>query len=39
MSENNEQTKDNFDFQGNYQKKYENIKNLVSNFNQNLYVH
>jgi len=29
MSENNEQTKDNFDFQGNYQKKYENIKNLV----------
>lgn len=29
MSENKEQTKDNFDFQGNYQKKYENIKNLV----------
>ncbi len=27
--ENKDQTKDSFDFQGNYQKKYENIKNLV----------
>ena len=29
MSESKEQTKDSFDFQGNYQKKYENIRNLV----------
>lgn len=29
MLENKEQTKDSFDFQGNYQKKYENIRNLV----------
>lgn len=29
MLENKEQNKDSFDFQGNYQKKYENIKNLI----------